>query len=298
MNKIALFLIGKKGFSVLKNLVDSYSHIITDVVGSRDSGVDNDYYVEISDLCGRHAIKFHDRRGVNFSPSDYDGYVLAIGWRWMLPSGDKVVIIHDSILPKYRGFAPLVNCLINGEETIGATALFADKDYDKGRIIAQSSRPISYPITISDAIDVMCDIYVGLAITLVEAISNNRNLTGRLQIESDATYSLWRDDEDYWIDWSQSATQIERFIGAVGSPYAGARCLVHETIAIVYSATEVIDAQVVNRKSAIGKVIFMEENFPVVVCGHGLIKITEMKTPAGDSLIPLKKFRSRFFGIK
>ena len=49
-------------------------------------------------------------------------------------------------MPKYRGFAPLVNSLVNGEKIIGVTALFASEEYDNGDIIMQSSVDITYPI--------------------------------------------------------------------------------------------------------------------------------------------------------
>jgi methionyl-tRNA formyltransferase len=49
---------------------------------------------------------------------------IAISWRWMLKVSN-LIVIHDSLLPKYRGFSPLVNMLINGEDTLGVTVLFA-----------------------------------------------------------------------------------------------------------------------------------------------------------------------------
>ena len=295
MGNLALLLVGKKGYDVLKALtMTSTFNVISDVVSSRDAGVDNDFYNEISDLCVQFQIRFHDRMSKTFSAMGYDGHLLAIGWKWLLPPGHNVLIIHDSILPKYRGFAPLVSCLINGDQEIGATAIFAAEDYDKGKIICQSTRPINYPIRISDAINLMSDIYIEITKKLVEIISVGHQMIGSNQDESKATYSIWRDNNDYWIDWGWTADKIERFINAVGSPYAGARTYINDDIAIVHAAQSVEDVRVNNRSSAVGKVIFVRDLCPIVVCGSGLLQITDIRTSDGKTLIPLNKFRTRF----
>lgn len=299
MNKVALLLLGKKGLKVLQDICErNCSNLLTDVVASRDSGVDDDFYDEIRDLCIFKGISFHDKLDKSFSPKDYEGYLIAIGWRWMLPSGNKILVIHDSILPKYRGFAPLVNCLINGELEIGATAVFADTNYDKGKIVAQSSKSIIYPIKIHEAIELMCDVYIEVARRLIGAISEGDSLRGVDQNESLASYSLWRDEYDYWIDWSWSSEKIKRFVDAVGAPYAGARTFCNDVVAIINSVELIEDVQINDRCSAVGKVIFKSDVCPVVVCGQGLIKITDMKTLQGESLIPLNKFRTRFASNK
>jgi methionyl-tRNA formyltransferase len=299
MTNIALLLLGKKGLKVLQDIyARSDKILITDVVASHDTGVDFDFYDEIRNFCNWKGIKFHDRLDLSFSARDFNGYLIAIGWKWMLPSGNNVLVIHDSILPRYRGFAPLVNNLINGESVIGATAVFADENYDKGKIVAQFSKSINYPIKISEAIELMCDIYIEIARKLVDAISWGKKLEGLEQDESQASYSLWRDEQDYWIEWTWSSEKIKRFVDAVGRPYAGAQTFCNDVIAIVNSVELIADVEINDRCSAIGKVIFIDDTHPVVVCGQGLIRITDIETLQGESLIPLKKFRTRFSSNK
>ena len=72
---------------------------------------------------------------------------MAVSWRWMIKHPkNKLIVFHDSILPKYRGFAPLVNMLINGEKEIGVSAIFGADEYDS-EIISEKTT-ISYPIKI------------------------------------------------------------------------------------------------------------------------------------------------------
>ena len=114
------------------------------------------------------------------------------------------------------------------------------------------------------------------------------------QFEKIASYSLWRDEEDYFIDWQKSSEYISRFVDAVGSPYADAKSYFNGEIIKIVSASPVSDVKIEDRESNIGKVIFIFDGAPVVVCGEGLILINEATTLTGESIFPLKKFRSRF----
>ncbi|GJM73207.1 hypothetical protein HMSSN036_54230 [Paenibacillus macerans] len=158
-NKIVMFLMNKKGYLVLENFIKKYGIDPIDIVIiSRDPNVQKDYYLEIKNLCLKSGIKVLDRLENNeFTFNNQIAF--AIGWRWIINNIDQLIVFHDSLLPRYRGFAPLVNALINKEAQIGVTALFATADYDKGDIIAQESLTINYPIKIEDAITKIADLY-------------------------------------------------------------------------------------------------------------------------------------------
>ena len=144
MKKFVFYLLGKKGYCCLKRFLEEYSgDAISFVVLAKDRGVKNDYFVEISELCRKHGVKSYSRSDQANESFDVS---FAIGWRWLIPDSTKLIVFHDSLLPTYRGFAPLVNMLINGEEKIGVTALFASQEYDAGEIIDQQSIRITYPI--------------------------------------------------------------------------------------------------------------------------------------------------------
>ena len=280
-----------KGLKVLEALGKDYLKLIDFVVTARDDDVQADYYDEIFLTCNQLNIRCYDRKDVYHVTSRY---AVAVSWRWLINLSDtQLIVLHDSLLPKYRGFNPLVSCLINGEKKIGVTALFAADDYDTGDIIAQSLREISYPIKIERAIELIQDNYSELASEIAGTIANGLKLTGSKQDESEASYSLWRDEEDYRIDWNKPAENIRRFIDAVGFPYKGASTIVNDKPARVIEAEEVEDVKIENRIH--GKVIFVKDGFPVVVCGEGLLKITALvDDETKESLLPLKKFRVRF----
>ena len=204
------------------------------------------------------------------------------------------MVFHDSLLPRYRGFAPLVNALIQGEKEIGVTALWGADDYDRGSIIEQAAVAASYPVTIQTAINAVIPLYERLAIDVVRRLVAGEDVRGHAQDEQAATYSMWRDEEDYRIDWTQSATRISRFIDAVGAPYRGALSHIgDQKVRILRSQVE--PAQFVLELRHPGKVFSITDGFPTVVCGEGLLRLLEVSDAAtGESLLPWKRLRTRF----
>lgn len=285
----------KKGFLVLKSLLKSnYAPNLAFVVGALDKNVRKDYNTEIRELCTANGIAYYDKHEPGYMDIQVE-YFLAISWRWLIKTKNStsLIVLHDSLLPRYRGFSPLVNCLINGEREIGVTALFAEKEYDKGPIIGQSKINVEYPIKIATAIDLISNCYVDLVLDIFSKINSNTIISAEPQDESLATYSLWRDDEDYKIDWSKSSNEIRRFIDAVGNPFLGASTFVGERKVRIFESIEIPDITVENRSP--GKVVFMEKGKPVVVCGEGLLMITDaIFDDTQEPLIPLKMFRIKF----
>lgn len=290
--KFVFYLMNEKGKNVLLSFLDKVgSDHIEFVVLSEDKSVKNDYFVDIRNICKSNNIKYFLK---NNAPK-FNGYKFAIGWRWIIEDVENLIVLHDSILPRYRGFAPLVNMLINGEKEIGVTALFASEEYDKGPIIAQKKCNIEYPIKIKKAIEMISELYSELVNEIAQKVINNEILIGIPQNEEEATYSLWRDEKDYFINWSLDSSKIKRMIDAVGFPYGGAKTFLNNNeIIIIEDAEEYPDLVIENRD--IGKVIMIVDNCPVVVCGKGLLKITSAKYLDGKSVLPINKFRIRLGG--
>lgn len=292
--KYGFYLLGRKGLLVLKHIVRHYgSDIISFVTVGKDSSVPCDYSLDIHECCAKHGIVIYNR--CDNITVDYD-YSFAISWKWMIYPHDKLIILHDSILPKYRGFAPLVSSLINGEKIIGVSALFASKEYDRGDIICQDSIEINYPIKIVDAIELISKCYVTCIDISINRLENDTFTIANKQKENLATYSLWRDQSDYIIDWTQSASYIKRFVDAVGFPYEGAKTRVDSKTYIINDVESFQDVTIESRLNHVGKVIFVEYDCPVVVCGSGLLRITDaFDHSTKQSILPFLKFRTRFY---
>lgn len=290
---VSFYLMGEKGLRVLTDTIKRYGIGYIDlVVTAKDPNVTYDFYDDILQICNWHQVKVFNRTDEPISDSLF---VFSISWRWILPlkQHQKLIVLHDSLLPKYRGFSPLVNCLINGDAETGVTALFGSESYDRGDIIAQQKMVLNYPIKIKDAIELISNLYVSIVNEILSKVIAGDELPGTPQDELKASYSLWRSEEDYFLNWNRPADEIKRTIDALGYPYLGAASYIDDQLYRILDAEIINDVKIENRDT--GKVIFVEDGKPIIVCSSGLLKITEMVDDATNvNVLPLKKFRFRF----
>jgi methionyl-tRNA formyltransferase len=288
---IGFYLMTEKGFEVLRSVLQQYGrNAVSFVVAAKDAQLQKDYYTEIELLCREHSVSFYNREEKVSLPACM--YRLAISWRWLLSNEEKkLIVVHDSLLPKYRGFNPLVTALIQGDKEIGVTALWATDEMDAGDIICQSSISIDYPITIAEAIQKITDCYKQVIVFILETLLANKALPFLPQDIAKVSYSLWRDEEDYHIRWHQPADQIKRMIDAKGFPYAGAFSMVGGEKLRIFSVEEIEDITIINRDC--GKTLKLVNGKPVVVCGSGLLLLKEVKDKNGAEF-KFTKMRLRF----
>ncbi|MCP4472335.1 MAG: methionyl-tRNA formyltransferase [Gammaproteobacteria bacterium] len=299
MNKIAILCMGKKGLQAINDIVKTFgSEIINFVVGARDLQIQNDFYDEILSLTTKYNIKFYDRNS-DWEICIHDEYVFVIAWRWLVnqKNNKKLIIVHDSLLPKYRGFCPLVNMLINMEPELGVTFLYASATYDAGDIILQKKITINYPIKLVDAIDLVATKYSEGLIEIIQKIQLSDKIPYYTQNKDEATFSLWRDEDDYLINFNESAENVKRFIDAVGFPYKGAVAYIKSEKVRIMDAEIFTDKKIENRNIHIGKVVILDCQFPIIICKEGLLKILSViNDKNGKSMLPLVSFRTRFKG--
>lgn len=152
---------------------------------------------------------------------------LAIGWFYLFPRELRdrfprgVAGIHASLLPRYRGGAPLVWAIINGEKRTGATLFYLDEGVDTGDVIAQAEVEIGPDDTIREVYERAADASVELVREFVPLIRQG-SAPREQQDHSQATTFPQRSPDDGEIDWSKSAREIRDFIRAQTRPYPGA----------------------------------------------------------------------------
>lgn len=153
--------------------------------------------------------------------------LLVAGWYYMVgrelrataPLG--AVGLHGSLLPKYRGGAPLVWTMIHGENKGGLSLFYLDDGVDTGDIIGQESFPIEENETIAHALAKMEDAAASLLGAYLPLLATGR--APRIpQDHNQATIFPQRTPNDGEIDWNKSPTEIRAFIRAQTRPYPGA----------------------------------------------------------------------------
>lgn len=266
-----LYLSGIRGASAARVAIQ-FKHIVESVILAEDDGESGNSYTSTINLLESHGIKVIPQ---HMAPTSGD-ICLAVGWKRLIKSSyTSIFVIHDSLLPRYRGWNPLVTALQNGDTRLGATLILADDEMDHGPIVKFHEFEINSPARISDALQLM-----GTSIEfLTEFLFRNLGSAALEAVPQDhdrATISLWRNDEDYNINWNLSAEQLQRFIYSVSHPYQGARAFIDSRRIVVINA-DIVDWGVPVENPTPGKVIAIDDRGPVIVCGEGFLQLTDCR---------------------
>lgn len=288
-SKVDIYLCGVKGFAAAKFITTFYKDFVGSVTVAPDTGTVDDPIEKISQLFESAGIRVSAN-----NPSKTSELALAIGWKKMINANyQQVIVIHDSLLPKYRGWNPLLTALVNGDSRIGATAIIATEEIDAGPIIAQESKAIKHPINLENAMKIITDLNDKLLKKIFVQVSKKGKVIGKPQNHKLATYSLWRDEDDFKIDWSLPAEIVLRHIHASSYPYVGAKSvLAGEEVRIFDGKVSKENPRIINRNP--GKIWKITNGIPVVICGKGLIELTKVSGNNGRSVLPISKLRQRF----
>lgn len=284
--RVGIATAGAKGVWFLEAFCKSQRPSV--VVAYEQKGDASRAFEAIHRLCAENAIALQPRAEMATSLAGCD-LSFYVGWQYMVDApAPGAIVIHDSLLPRYRGFAPTVTALIKGEACIGVSAIRPVAEVDSGPILKQKDVAISYPIRLADALRRQSEAAAQLACDILEAWPN---ITEQPQDDSTATYSIWRDRDDSWIDWRAPAPDIARFVDAVGWPYHGALTLHQDREVVILAATPLPDVRFEIRQP--GKIWQLAGSAPVVVCGQGLLRIDEAHYADGSALTDMR-IRGRF----
>lgn len=232
MNAGVLFLGSKRmGLCSLRALIQCGASNVLGVVTPDDTGDARSCTVEFSDLCMQQSIPLY----VVKSQREADAVLnelqptrcLVVGWYWIIASHilNKVsggfIGIHNSLLPRYRGCAPLVWALIRGEERVGISMFSFSEGMDDGPVWGQREVLVSK----SDTIGTVLARLEREAVELIAAVwpqIEKGTILPAAQAETEATYCGLRTPEDGRIDWCKSSEEVHDFIRAQSEPYPGA----------------------------------------------------------------------------
>jgi len=154
-------------------------------------------------------------------------YVLVAGWYWIIKPGLLNAVpggflgLHPSLLPKYRGSAPLVWAALRGEEQTGVSLFYFDEGIDTGDIVDQVSFAVAPQENITDLLAKAESAAVELVTRYAGPLLSD-TAPRRKQDHKLASYGSPRRPEDGRISWNQPASEVYNFIRAQTRPYPGA----------------------------------------------------------------------------
>lgn len=155
--------------------------------------------------------------------------IVACNWRTWIPPQvfalprHGTLNVHDSLLPKYAGFSPLIWALLNDEKEVGVTAHMMDDTLDAGDIVLQRSVPVGPRDTTADLFQKTLELFGPITVDGLAEIASGRTDFTR-QDRSQASFFHKRAEEDLRIDWTWTAEELDRLVRAQCAPYPSAYC--------------------------------------------------------------------------
>ncbi len=198
-----------------------------------------------------------------------------------------MINVHASLLPKYRGAAPVHRAVMNGDTETGVTIMRVVKELDAGPMLATITRPIGPDETSNVVEEALAEMGASLLVTVVDKMAAG-TARGEPQDDATATYAPRLTKEEGLIDWSQPSVAIHnRVRGLHPWPHAytylkGARLIVRRTH--VHLAGR--DAP---PYTASGTVVSLDGDAICVATGDGQIAIVEIQ-PEGRRPMGIRDF--------
>lgn len=284
--KIFLFLGSRRGHAVLKKLIATKANICGILCLAEDAH-EEQFHPKVSMIAKEQNIPLF--YSTEKKPSEYAAVLqstqpdiaFAIGWRYLImkeayhvpPKG--TLIIHDSLLPKYRGFAPMNWAIINGEEKTGVTLFHISEGIDSGPIVDQLSTPITIHDTAKTVDEKVIALYEQIIVNNLAALQAG-NVKAREQDESAATYTCKRTPEDGEINWHNSAEQIHNLIRGLTHPFPGAYTLLRGQKIYIWSS-ELPPQQEVYSGNIPGRILGKRNGLIEVLTGRGIIRLASLQ---------------------
>lgn len=181
------------------------------------------------------------------------------------------VNVHASLLPKYRGAAPIQWAVINGEKVTGVTTMRMDEGIDTGDMIMKAEVVLDEKETGGSLFDKLSSVGADLCVKTLEAIENGTAVYTK-QDHDQATQTRMIKKQFGLIDWNKSAKELECLIRGL-NPWPSAYTLIHGKTLKIWNA-DVSDKQA---GEAPGTVVEVTKNTIGVQTGDGILILKEVQ---------------------
>jgi methionyl-tRNA formyltransferase len=195
--------------------------------------------------------------------------------------------VHASLLPRYRGPAPIQWAVINGDAQTGVTTMLIDKGLDTGDMLMSVREPIGPSDTAGSLHDRLAQRGADLLVRTLEAFADG-TIRRTPQDHSAATYAPLLKKTDGLIDWKKPAATIELFIRGM-SPWPGAFTYWKNTRLKIYRSEVTPEAS----NALPGTILNGRPGHLIVATGNGALSILELQSASGSRL-PASEFLRGF----
>jgi methionyl-tRNA formyltransferase len=182
--------------------------------------------------------------------------------------------IHASLLPRWRGAAPIQRALLAGDTRTGISIMQMDEGLDTGAVLLERFHEIGARETAGELTEALSELGVR---AIVEALARLDELEPRPQDCANATYANKITRADARIDWSQDSAVVDRHVRAF-NPVPGA-----ET-SLAGEPLKVWRAEPAEAAGTPGEVVVAGVDRLVIACGQGSLALTEVQRPGGKRM--------------
>jgi len=184
--------------------------------------------------------------------------------------------IHASLLPRWRGAAPIHRALLAGDTETGVTIMEVVPALDAGAMVSQGIVPITDTDTTQTLHDALSTIGAELMVVAMATLERTGSLVAVPQDEALVTYAHKLEKSEAAIDWQNTAIDISRQVRGF-NPFPVAQSMLKDEVCRIWMAT----AKVGNARA--GEIVNVHDGI-TVGCGEGLLHITELQAPGGKRL--------------
>lgn len=190
--------------------------------------------------------------------------------------------IHASLLPRWRGAAPIQRSIEAGDMKTGVSIMLMDAGLDTGDTIMAKVIPIAFDDTSGTLHDRLAVLGADLMVETLAFLDQGKKLNRVLQSTSGITYADKILKAEAQIDWSLSAEEIDRRIRAF-NPFPGSTSCLHADVFKFWKSG--LPKEVSFGKTGMpGEVLGIDTNHVYIQCGQGVIEIYEMQKPGGKRM--------------
>jgi methionyl-tRNA formyltransferase len=186
--------------------------------------------------------------------------------------------IHASLLPRWRGAAPIQRALLAGDGETGVCIMQMEAGLDTGPVLLRGA----FPVEPGDTTATLHDRLAGLGAKLVVEALGRLPLPSEPQPADGVTYAHKIEKAEALIDWSKPAVEVDRHIRAF-NPFPGAQALFNGQTVKLWAAKPV------NGKGQIGAILAVDRSHVVIACGEGALAVSELQK-AGGKRLPVQQF--------
>ncbi len=195
------------------------------------------------------------------------------------------VNVHGSLLPKYRGAAPIQWTVLNGDSIAGVTTMLMDEGLDTGDMLLKAETPVGENETAGELFDRLCVLGADLLVKTVAQIEAG-TIMPIAQNEAQASYAVMLSKQNSPIDWNKTAQQVHNQVRGL-SPWPSATCMYRGKVLKIHQTLlcKAGHGQPGHLKESDGKFL--------VYCKQGAVELLTVQYQGGKKMPATEFFRGR-----